>query len=129
MKENDTFIIDEKSGIPVWVQVRKRLVYLITHGGYELGAQLPTVRELALDLGINYNTVSKVYQDLERDGFIVTKRGKGTFVAENKANDSSSGDDEIALLADDFVREALDSGMVRSEILLLIQESLVRQAN
>ena len=72
--------IDDDSGIPIWLQLRNRLIYLITSGYYATGDKLPTVREMAVDLGINYNTVSKVYQDIERDGYIVSKRGRGTFV-------------------------------------------------
>ncbi len=74
--------IDSDSGIPLWLQLRNRLIYLIASGRFKAGDKLPTVRELAVDLGVNYNTVSKVYQDIERDGYIVSKRGKGTFVAE-----------------------------------------------
>ena len=67
--------IDSDSGIPLWLQLRNRLIYLIASGRFQAGDKLPTVRELAVDLGINYNTVSKVYQDIERDGYIVSKRG------------------------------------------------------
>ena len=59
--------IDEDSGIPIWLQLRNRLIYLITSGHYAVGDKLPTVREMAVGLGINYNTVSKVYQDIERE--------------------------------------------------------------
>ena len=64
--------IDDDSGIPIWLQLRNRLIYLITSGFYDTGDKLPTVREMAVELGINYNTVSKVYQDIERDGYIVS---------------------------------------------------------
>ena len=67
--------IDENSGSPIWLQLRNRLIYLITSGSYAVGDKLPTMREMAVELGINYNTVSKVYQDIERDGYIVSKRG------------------------------------------------------
>ena len=78
--------IDDDSGIPIWLQLRNRLIYLITSGYYATGDKLPTVREMAVDLGINYNTVSKVYQDIERDGYIVSKRGRGTFVHDKYRN-------------------------------------------
>ena len=58
--------IDEDSGIPIWLQLRNRLIYLITSGAFAPGDKLPTMRQLAVDLGINYNTVSRVYQDIER---------------------------------------------------------------
>ncbi|MDR1014459.1 MAG: GntR family transcriptional regulator [Coriobacteriales bacterium] len=110
------FRIDEQSGIPVWIQVRRRLVYTIVSGQYGPGDQLPTVRELAVQLDINYNTVNKVYQDLERDGLIVTRRGRGTFVADVGANGLLALDNKIELLADELVREGLDFGMTGDEI-------------
>ena len=77
-----SFQVDERSGVPIWMQIRKRLVYLITSGKYACDTRLPSVRELSVRLGVNYNTINKVYQDLERDGFIFTKRGRGSFVAD-----------------------------------------------
>ena len=67
--------IDDSSGVPIWLQLRNRLVYLIKTGALKEGDRLPTVREMAVAIGINYNTVSKVYQDIERDGYIASKRG------------------------------------------------------
>ena len=61
------FEIDESSGLPVWVQLRNRFVYLIKTGYYRPGDQLPSVRTLAAEAAINYNTVSKVYVNLESD--------------------------------------------------------------
>ena len=60
----DSYTIDKKSDIPIWVQLKQRLVYLIMSGSYKPGDQLPTVRELAVQLDINYHTVNKVYHDL-----------------------------------------------------------------
>ena len=64
------FEIDESSGLPVWVQLRNRFVYLIKTGHYQPGDQLPSVRTLAAEAAINYNTVSKVYINLEHDGYV-----------------------------------------------------------
>ena len=63
----DSYTIDKKSDIPIWVQLKQRLVYLIMSGSYKPGDQLPTVRELAVQLDINYHTVNKVYQMCIRD--------------------------------------------------------------
>jgi GntR family transcriptional regulator len=118
MKE---FRIDEQSGIPVWIQVRKRLVYTIVSGYYKPGDQLPTVRELAVQLDINYNTVNKVYQDLERDGYIITRRGRGTFVADVSESMLLALDNKIELLADELVREGFDFGMTGEEIVRTVK--------
>jgi GntR family transcriptional regulator len=120
------FHIDEQSGIPVWIQVRRRLVYAIVSGQYKPADQLPTVRELAVQLDINYNTVNKVYQDLERDGLIVTRRGRGTFVADVSENMLLALDNKIELLADELVREGIDFGMSGEEIVGIVR-TRVRQ--
>ena len=64
------FELDEHSGIPIWIQLRNRLMYLIDSGYYATGDRLPTVRALAADLNVNYHTVNKVYTSLEHDGYI-----------------------------------------------------------
>lgn len=118
--------LDENSGIPLWLQLRNRIIYLITSGAYEVGEKLPTVREMAVELGINYNTVSKVYQDVERDGYIVSKRGKGTFVHDGYLK-SGNGDvavDAADALADMFIQQCRELGMPRNEIVHLVDKRL-----
>lgn len=78
----DLFSLDEASSIPVWLQLKNRFIYLITSGFYKPGDHLPTVRGLAADVEVNYNTVSKVYQSLEEDGYIISKPRQGAFVAD-----------------------------------------------
>ena len=116
----EDFKINETSGIPVWIQVRRRLVYRIVSGEYKPGEQLPTVRELALQLGINYNTVNKVYQDLERDGYIATRRGKGTFVAELDKDALLALSNQAEMLADELVLKGYGFGMTGAEIITMV---------
>lgn len=102
--------LDEKSGIPLWVQLRNRLMYLIDSGHYQAGDRLPTVRALAAELNVNYHTVNKVYTSLEHDGYISSKRGRGAFVEkkiEESDDPASSGD---AVLAE-AIRQCLELGM------------------
>lgn len=114
------FEIDESSGLPVWVQLRNRFVYLIKTGHYQPGDQLPSVRTLAAEAAINYNTVSKVYQDIERDGYIVSKRGKGTFVAERGPAEAEAAKSEVDFLADEFIRQCRELGVPRQDIADLV---------
>ncbi|HEX3011313.1 MAG TPA: GntR family transcriptional regulator [Syntrophomonadaceae bacterium] len=72
--------IDSKSPIPIYVQLKEKLKYAIESGTINPGDQLPTVRQMAVDLKINLNTVRKVYHELEDEGYISTRQGKGTFV-------------------------------------------------
>ena len=108
--------VDPESGIPLWVQLRNRLVYLIESGHMAEGDKLPTVREMAVNLGINYNTVSKVYQDVERDGYIISKRGKGTFVAHRSVAYDGVVKSELDVLADEFISRCLELGMSADDI-------------
>ena len=117
---------DERSGVPIWMQIRKRLVYLITSGKYACDERLPSVRELSVRLGVNYNTINKVYQDLERDGFIFTKRGRGSFVADVSRVDYSADDGEMEALAMDFVQNALSRGMEPDDIINLVRDQISR---
>lgn len=96
--------IDARSTVPIWLQLRNRLIYLIASGHYKAGDKLPTVRELAISLKINYNTVNKVYLSLIHDGYIVSFRGKGTFVDDisksRNETQSSPADGVIDLMID-----------------------------
>lgn len=119
------FRINEKSVVPIWIQIRKRLVYLISAGKFERGERLPSVRELSVQLGVNYNTVNKVYQDLERDGYIYTQRGRGTYVSDLKGVKLSVVDGDVEALAIDFVQQALTRGMSAEDIHDLVSEQLI----
>lgn len=120
-----SFQVDERSGVPLWIQIRKRLVFLITSGKYERGERLPSVRELSVQLGVNYNTINKVYQDLERDGYIFTKRGRGTYVSDFKDVDLSAVGQDVEALAIDFVQQALAKGLTSEDIHDLVSEQIL----
>jgi GntR family transcriptional regulator len=75
--------LDASSGVPLYLQLKQQIIQRIIQGEWEPGHQLPTVRQLAVDVSINVNTVSRVYQEVERDGFIRTQQGKGTFVRQS----------------------------------------------
>jgi GntR family transcriptional regulator len=112
----DIFEVDESSGLPIWVQLRNRFVYLISTGYYHPGDQLPSVRTLAAEASINYNTVSKVYSNLEHDGYVILVRGKGIFVrdiGEKKRDDTSKVADAII---EDSIKRCLSMGMSIDEV-------------
>ena len=62
------FEVDESTDVPLWVQLRQRIMHLISTGYFKPGDKLPTVRGLAQDISINYNTVNKAYLSLVSDG-------------------------------------------------------------
>jgi GntR family transcriptional regulator len=73
--------IDKNSRIPLYDQIKEQIKGLIHAGQVKTGDQLPTIRELSMDLSVNFNTVALAYRDLVNEGVIITERGKGTFVA------------------------------------------------
>ena len=109
--------INEKSGVPVWVQIRNHLLFLIKSEQIKPGDVLPTVRELAARLGVNYNTVHKVYQDLEADGLICSSRGKRSFVA-----DVDSGKLDLPESPVDLVSVARESSITLADVLLRVEQ-------
>ena len=73
--------IDPKDPMPIYAQLERAIRLAIATGEVEVGDRLPTVRQLAVELKVNANTVAKVYGELERAGVLETRRGVGTFVA------------------------------------------------
>ncbi|OQY37370.1 MAG: GntR family transcriptional regulator [Chloroflexota bacterium] len=73
--------IELESSIPIYVQVEEQIHSLVAAGQLRPGEQLPTIRELAADLRVNFNTIARAYLELDREGIISTQRGRGTFVA------------------------------------------------
>jgi GntR family transcriptional regulator len=73
--------LDPDHPMPLYAQLDQGIRGAVASGRLPVGAQLPTVRQLAVDLSVNANTVARVYADLERAGVLETRRGVGTFVA------------------------------------------------
>ncbi len=76
--------IDSKSGVPFYRQIIEQVKFAIANGDLVTGDRLPTVRQLAVDLSINPNTVIRAYRELEIEGVLETQQGSGTFVGAMK---------------------------------------------
>jgi GntR family transcriptional regulator len=113
-----SFQIDQKSGIPIYVQVMDQIKHLIATGALLPGDQLPTIRELAVHLTINLHTVAHAYAELEREGFLTIQRGRGTFIT-NGYHDQSLGElreQRLQTLIDSMFAEALNLGYEPEEV-------------
>ena len=113
--------IDEYSDVPIYMQIRNQIVMGISSGELKPGQQLPTVRALALEIGINTMTVSKTYQLLKQEGYIMTDRKNGARVRENIAQSgvmSVENKNELRRI----VSEARLSGVPKDELKKLIDE-------
>ncbi|QGP90858.1 Bacterial regulatory protein, gntR family [Neomoorella glycerini] len=116
--------IDWDSGIPLWLQVKQGLLRQILAGVYKPGDQLPTVRQLAVELSINYNTVNRAYMELEREGFIVSRKGKGTFVAELGTVNKQTELNIVEEIIDAFLEKIIAAGVSPDAIIDLLQKRL-----
>jgi len=113
----DGFQIDAEDPTPIHAQLDRAIQFAILTGRLRVGEQLPTVRQLAVDLKINANTVAKVYGELERRGILETRRGVGTFVREqiSGAEQVASRKRRMRELADRFLFDAADLGFGAQE--------------
>lgn len=82
--------LDFRSHVPIYVQIVERVKHLVATEALEPGDQLPTVRQLAADLRVNFNTVARAYRILDQAGVISTQQGRGTFVLETPPLESAS---------------------------------------
>src|SRR5688572_19360418 len=77
--------LDSSSGVPFYRQIIDQVLLPVADGRLKAGTQLPTVRQLAVDLSVNLNTVAKAYREMEIRGIVQTQQGTGTFVAARAA--------------------------------------------
>ena len=113
--------INELSDVPIYMQIRNQIVMGISSGELKPGEQLPTVRALALEMGINTMTVSKVYQLLKSEGYILTDRKNGARVRDNFAQTGTVSEENKTELRR-IVSEARLSGVPKKELVKLIDE-------
>lgn len=109
------FEVDKESDLPIWVQLRNRLVYLITTGYYKPGEKLPTVRGLAAEISINFNTVNKAYISLVDEGYIDSKPGRGAIVCEVEQEQKEKFE-SVDTLIEDCVDACLAMGLTFDDV-------------
>ncbi|WP_294753358.1 GntR family transcriptional regulator [uncultured Ruminococcus sp.] len=102
------FSIDLTSRVPIYEQIYQKIVMLILNGTLAANDQLPSVRILAKSAGVNPNTVSKAYQELERSGVIYSVPGRGSFVSAQNFDEFRK---KIMADFDTAVNEAFERGM------------------
>jgi GntR family transcriptional regulator len=109
--------VNPHSGVPIYVQLKEQIRKAVANRQLEEGEQLPSVRELALQLTINPNTVARAYQDLEREGVIETARGLGSFVARRRQHFGNAQDVALDQALENLMVEAyqlaVDAGILR----------------
>lgn len=114
--------IDYKDSRPIYEQISDKLSELILYGILEADTQLPSVRNLAMELAINPNTIQKAYADLERKGYTYSVKGKGNFVSKTEALQKEKKMDIIKKMKE-LMTEAKKLGIDMEEIKEVIEQS------
>lgn len=110
-------VISNKDDRPIYEQITAQMKNMILSGKLEEGSQLPSIRALAKDLRISVITTKRAYEELERDGFIITVAGKGSYVAEN--NSAVLKEEKMKQLDENvrrLIEEAYNSGISKEDV-------------
>src|SRR5579862_6014232 len=117
------FRLDSRSGVPVYRQIIDQVLGGIAAGSLKAGDQLPTVRQLAVDLAINPNTVVRAYRELEIRDVLATQQGTGTFITEKKPQpDELERSRRLSQLAGDLLARAGAEGITLQELIAYFGE-------
>lgn len=118
-----TLDIEKGSAVPIYAQLSEQIRLLIRRGVLKPGDSMPTVRTLAVELGINANTVARVYRDLQREGLLRLERGVGTFVAESQSGGAVEEKDfrSITAKAAELIELGRQAGLRVGELMQLVE--------
>lgn len=119
------FQIDRASALPVYVQLAEQIRLLIHRGALAPGDPMPTVRALAVELGVNANTVTRVYRDLQQQGLLRLERGVGTFVDRPRSAATLEEKDyqRIARRGRELVILSREAGLTARELAQLLERT------
>ncbi len=111
------FRLSPSSGVPIYRQIIDQVIGGVASGKLRSGDQLPTVRQVAVDLSVNPNTVVRAYRELEIRGLLETQQGSGTFISDKKVEQNDREREErLEQLATEFVTRAGAEGFTISEL-------------
>lgn len=117
--------LDHHSGVPIYRQIIEQIRYAIARGDLLPGHQLPTVRQLAVDLSVNPNTVIKAYKELEIRGNLETQQGTGTFISDAGVSiDPDEKQRQLQALCQDVVGRAGAYGIAIDELIRALRATV-----
>jgi GntR family transcriptional regulator len=121
------FDIHPDSPIPIFEQIVSQVIFNIASGGLEVGALIPSVRDLGMRLTVHPNTVAKAFQELERLGVLTARRGRGMEVTADAPKISQAQRrDRVGKRIREALREAISSGLTAEEVRRLVEEEIGR---
>ena len=121
------FEIDYRNRIPIYEQIKNQILLYIRMGIYKLDEQLPSIRSVSQETGINVNTVKRAFADLEDEGIIYTLVGRGSFVASNAIENTSIA--RKALQEIELDLRSIKSKGVTKEALISLIENIYSEDN
>jgi GntR family transcriptional regulator len=122
------FQLDLRSGVPVYRQIIDQVLAALASSALQPGEQLPTVRQLAVDLSINPNTVMRAYRELEIRGVLATQQGTGTFIAPTEVRpDEAERQRRLSQLVGEFSARVGGEGFTLQEVIERLGELLAEQ--
>lgn len=121
-----TLQLDFHSGLPIYTQIVEQIQSQLANGILKAGDQLPTVRALASDLRVNFNTVARAYRMLDEARIISTQQGRGTFITEipPPAVTEKLRQESLSALTQRYISEALRLGFSQREISQMVKDNL-----
>lgn len=115
-------ILDYQDRRPIYEQITERFRTLIYQEALPAGSRLPSVRQLAMELSINPNTIQRAYMTLEQEGLIYPIKGKGNFVAETSLIQEKSKEDFRKDFSE-LIKKGIQTGITEEEMLSLVRKS------
>jgi len=109
---------------PIYMQIVDKITSEIVQGKRQPGDKLPSVREMAVQMGVNPNTVQRTYAELERLGIVETRRGQGTFVSGNKDLTEELGRNMQDEIIKSFIQKMEEIGVDKKRLVTLLQQYL-----
>jgi GntR family transcriptional regulator len=116
------FRLDSSTGVPFYRQIIDQVLLAVADGRLKPGTQLPTVRQLAVDLSVNLNTVAKAYREMEIRGIVQTQQGTGTFVAARSGAKTREKRKAMHDLLDRFLANAEAHGIPLEDLVEALAE-------
>jgi GntR family transcriptional regulator len=116
-------LVDLRSGIPIYIQIMDQIRHQVASGDLKPDDQLPTVRQLAAELRVNFNTIARAYRLLDEAGLISTQQGRGTYIVEPRGEDRSEMLQKEAMLelTRQYIKEAAQLGYGYQEMISIIK--------
>ena len=115
------FLLNPRSKQPLYEQLVEQLRRQIVLGGMKAGAAMPSVRQLATELGINPNTIQKAYRRMEEEGMILSIPGKGSFVSDDLADMLTKQREDQRSKAKQMLQSCREMGLTKEEIIQMVE--------